>query len=84
MNKKPSFGMLVLCLILDLIGMLSYAIPVLGEFLDILWAPIYGLIIQVMFGDGIYTSIAIFEEIFPGLDIIPSATIFWLIRRFSK
>jgi hypothetical protein len=31
---------LILSIVLDVIGMATYLIPVLGEFSDILWAPI--------------------------------------------
>ena len=42
-------AMLILCLFLDLIGMLSYLLPVLGEVVDIVWAPISAVLIYVLF-----------------------------------
>jgi hypothetical protein len=81
MLKNPS---LAACLFLDLIGFSSYLIPGLGEFSDIIWAPISALIFYKMFGGwkgalgGIFNFI---EEIFPGTDFIPSFTLMWVIRK---
>lgn len=78
--RQPS---LLLCIILDLIGCASYSIPILGEFADIVWAPISGLLFFALFGGwrgamgGMFNFI---EEILPGTDIIPSFTIMWLMR----
>ena len=51
MNQEPQTGIvnksdkktkLILSLIFDGIGMLSYIVPVFAESLDIIWAPISG------------------------------------------
>ncbi|RAJ85439.1 hypothetical protein CLV59_102142 [Chitinophaga dinghuensis] len=73
-----------LCVFLDLVGCASYAIPVLGEVSDVVWAPIAAFIFYRMFGGtlGSFGSIFTFiEELFPGTDIIPSFTLAWVIRR---
>ena len=83
MNRsyQPS---LTMCLVMDLLGYLSYAIPVLGELGDIVWAPISALIFFRMFGGwkgafgGLFNFI---EELLPGLDFIPSFTLMWLWQR---
>lgn len=78
--RQPS---ILLCLLFDFIGYASYTIPVLGEFADIIWAPISGLIFFMMFGGwrgavgGVFNFI---EELLPGTDFIPSFTIMWFIR----
>jgi hypothetical protein len=78
--RQPS---LLLCLVLDLIGYASYAVPFLGEFSDLVWAPISGVIFFILFGGwrgamgGIFNFI---EEILPGTDFIPSFTIMWIMR----
>ncbi|WP_276479600.1 hypothetical protein [Paraflavitalea pollutisoli] len=90
MNSNTARPSLILCILLDLIGYASYALPILGEFGDIIWAPISGLIFYRMFGGwrgafgGLFNFI---EEILPGLDFIPSFTIMWVWQRraaFSK
>lgn len=84
MNRQPS---LALCLLMDIIGYLSYTIPVLGEFGDILWAPISAFIFFRMFGGwkgafgGLFNFI---EEILPGLDFIPSFTLMYFFQRSSR
>lgn len=73
------------CVLLDLIGMTSMAIPVVGPLLDIIWAPIAASISYKMFGDkrGRFTSFITFiEEVLPGTDVIPSFTIFWFLFDF--
>ncbi|MBS1509636.1 MAG: hypothetical protein JST86_02250 [Bacteroidetes bacterium] len=84
-NEKQLFlPHIGLCIILDLIGMASYIIPGLGEFTDVVWAPVSGYIFYKLFGGrfGLIGGVLDFlEEILPGTDIIPSFTIAWLIRK---
>lgn len=73
---------LALCILLDAVGMLSFTIPLVGEFSDIIWAPIAAMISYKMFGEkrGRFTAITTFaEEILPLTDIIPSFTIFCIL-----
>ena len=81
LKKQPS---LALCVILDAIGFLSYAIPVVGEFADIVWAPVSGLIFFFLFGSWKGALFNFTEEIMPGLDFIPTFTIAWFLRYFSR
>jgi hypothetical protein len=85
MNKKqPS---LLFCIIMDLVGYATYAVPFLGEFGDILWAPISSVIFMTTFGGwkGALGGIGNFiEEILPGTDFIPSFSIMWFIQNMQK
>lgn len=70
------------CIIMDAIGYLSFAIPGVGEFSDVIWAPISAIIFAKTFGGakGIFGGMFNFiEEIMPGMDIIPSFTIMWFL-----
>lgn len=72
-------------LLMDGIGCLTYFIPVLGEFADILWAPFSAWMFYRMFGGRmgrIGGIINLIEEGLPYLDIIPTFTIAWFLRRF--
>ncbi len=69
-------------MILDLIGYASYIIPTFAEAIDIVWAPLYGVIILVMYQDIIAGIVATGEELLPYVDALPSATIFWFISTF--
>lgn len=80
-SRQPS---LALCIIMDVIGYATYAIPFFGELLDIVWAPLSGIIFFATFGGwrGALGGIGnIVEEILPGTDFIPSFTIMWLIQQ---
>ena len=85
MNKKqPS---LIFCIIMDLIGCASYTLPGLGEFTDIFWAPVSGLIFFIAFGGwrGAFGGVFNFaEELLPGTDFIPTFTIAWVWRYLNN
>lgn len=79
-NQKTS---LLFCIVMDLIGYATYAIPGLAEFADIIWAPISGFIFYKAFGGwkGAFGGLFNFaEELLPGTDFIPSFTIMWIIQ----
>jgi hypothetical protein len=72
---------LMLSILFDLIGCMTYLLPFLGEFLDIAWAPIAGFILARMYKGTIGTVGGIFafvEELMPGLDFIPTFTLTWI------
>lgn len=73
-----------LCILLDLIGMLSYVVPSVGELMDVVWAPISAFLFSVLFGGGKGTIIAFLEEILPFTDAIPTFTITYFIRKYNS
>ena len=83
--KKKFLPNIYLCLLLDLMGMVSYLLPVIGETEDVLWAPLSAVIFYFLFGKkkfGLLGGVFSFlEEISPGFDFIPTFTIAWLIRK---
>ena len=84
MNKQQTS--LLFCLVMDAVGYASYALPFLGEFADIIWAPVSALIFFRTFGGwkGAFGSVFNFaEELLPGLDFIPSFTIMWAWKHFA-
>lgn len=81
MKKLPSIWF---CLAMDAIGMLTFSVPVLGEFADVVWAPLSALIFFFTFGGkkGALGALLNFaEEALPFLDFIPSFTIAWFLFR---
>ena len=78
MNK---YRKLFLGILFDAIGYLSYLFPGVGEFMDIVWAPLSGWLMTRMYRGkagkvaGVVTFI---EEALPGVDFIPSFTLMWL------
>ena len=84
MKKQPS---LIFCILMDLIGYATYAVPLLGEIGDVFWAPISSVIFMTTFGGwrGALGGIGNFiEEILPGTDFIPSFTLMWFIHTMKK
>ncbi|RKS98627.1 hypothetical protein [Flavobacterium sp. 123] len=75
-NKK-----LILGIAFDCIGMLSFTIPGIGEFSDVIWAPLAGFLMTWMY-KGTLGKVAggftFLEEILPFSDFIPSFTITWI------
>ncbi|MCF3110085.1 hypothetical protein LL912_14985 [Niabella sp. CC-SYL272] len=78
-KKSPS---LLFCILMDIIGCLSFTIPGIGEFADVIWAPVSAIILAKAFGGtrGMFGGVFNFiEEALPGTDIIPTFTIMWLL-----
>ena len=79
--KDDKYKLLQRGIIYDLVGMISLVVPVIGPFLDLLWAPIAAKLMRNMYkgNEGkIATFIVFLEEIFPVTDIIPSFTLMLL------
>ena len=79
--KKLKNNLLIKGIVYDAIGMSTYAIPVVGPFLDILWAPYAAKKMGEMYPGkkGKIASVIVFiEEILPGTDILPTFTLMWL------
>jgi len=84
-KKDNMMSKLIIGLILDGIGMISFSIPLLGEFSDVIWAPIAAIIMTRMYKGrvGKVASVLTFiEEIIPFTDIIPSFTLTWIYTYF--
>ncbi len=78
MNK---YKKLALGILFDAIGMMSYILPGIGEFIDILWAPLSAWIMTKLYkgkSGKVAAVINFVEEALPGFDIIPTFTLMWL------
>ena len=87
MKNKPNYKKLAISILLDLIGMLSFVIPFVGEFGDVVWAPLSGWIMTRMYTGTtgkIAGAVTFIEEILPGVDIIPSFTLMWIYASFIE
>ena len=87
MKNKPNYKKLAISTSLDLIGMLSFVIPFVGEFGDVVWAPLSGWIMTRMYKGTtgkIAGAVTFIEEILPGVDIIPSFTLMWIYASFIE
>lgn len=88
MNKtQKAIPALPLCILLDFIGYASFSIPVLGEFTDLVWAPVSAVIFYRLFGGkmGVFGGgLSFLEELLPFTDFIPTFTLAWAFRYFGK
>ena len=78
---------LVLGLLFDGIGMLSFTVPFIGEFSDVIWAPLAGFLMTWMYKGKVGKVAGVFaflEEIIPFTDVIPSFTLTWIYNYWIK
>ncbi|MDR6843563.1 hypothetical protein [Flavobacterium granuli] len=81
-NRKLFLGILF-----DAIGLLSFTIPGIGEFGDVVWAPLAGFLMTKMYEGrvgkvaGVLTFV---EEILPFADVVPSFTLTWIYTYWIK
>jgi len=77
MNK---YKKLALGILLDALGLVSYIIPGIAEFSDILWAPLSAWLMTKLYKgkSGKVAAVVNFvEEALPGFDVIPTFTLMW-------
>jgi len=70
---------------MDLFGYASFSIPLIGEFSDVIWAPLSAYMFMRTFGGrfGAIGSVLTFlEEALPFTDIIPSFTISYFLKKY--
>lgn len=78
-------GKLILSIIFDFVGMLSYIIPGIAETTDLIWAPISGMLLVAMYKGTtgkVAGAIGALEELIPFTDIIPTFTITWFYENY--
>lgn|SRR5690554_2454892 len=81
------YSLLFAGILFDLIGMLSFTIPLIGEFTDVVWAPIAAVLLKTLYKGKVGTIgsiIAFVEEALPGLDFIPTFTLTWVYTYLIK
>lgn len=86
-KKDSKTRHLLLGLLFDALGMVSFTIPYVGEFADVVWAPVSAWLMIKMYkgrSGQVAGAISFIEEIIPGLDFIPSFTLMWLYTYLFK
>ncbi|MBT8244143.1 MAG: hypothetical protein HKP48_09585 [Winogradskyella sp.] len=84
MNK---YLKLLLSLLLDAMGYVSFVILGIGEFSDIVWAPLSGFIMTKLYKGKqgrIAGVISFVEEAFPFSDVVPTFTLMWIYTYLLK
>ena len=86
MSKKYKY--LLLSILFDGIGMLSFILPGIGELFDIIWAPISAYAISKMYKGNIGkigAVISFIEEAgILGSDFIPTFSLLWIYKYVIK
>ncbi len=80
-NENHKQRNLFLGILFDLIGMLSFTVPFIGEFSDVVWAPVSALLMAYMYKGTIGKIggiLEFIEEALPFTDFIPSFTLTWI------
>jgi len=85
---KKKYKLLFLSILFDGIGMLSFVIPGVGEFSDVIWAPTSVYLIYKMYkgAEGKVAGVVSFIEelgVF-GTDLIPTFTLTWIYTYLLK
>ncbi|KAG7396663.1 hypothetical protein PHYBOEH_001947 [Phytophthora boehmeriae] len=77
---------LVASLIIDFLGTANFAVPVVGELADLLWAPVSAKMVNTLYSESSPQAkyVAFVEEVLPFTDFIPTATLAWLKENFSS
>ena len=71
---------LILCVVIDVIGDASFALPGVGEVEDVAWAPISAFILSNLFGSNAIAGLDFVKEILPGADFVPVAVMAWILK----
>mmetsp|Transcript_367 Transcript_367/g.1236 ORF Transcript_367/g.1236 Transcript_367/m.1236 type:complete len:123 (-) Transcript_367:1237-1605(-) len=77
LRNLPPAVKFVISVIVDVVGVITYLLPFIGEVLDAPWAPVSAAIIYALYGNTFFAVVGFCEEIFPGTDFIPTACIAW-------
>jgi hypothetical protein len=79
--KGHKWQSLFIGILMDAGGLVTFLIPVLGEWLDVIWAPFSAFVMSKMYAKthGNWSSwLAFAEEALPWADFVPSFTLMWL------
>ena len=71
------------CIIIDVIGTSSELLPFIGEVTDVVYAPVAALALRSLFqGSNVVFALEFLEEFLPFTDILPLATICWIVQTY--
>jgi hypothetical protein len=78
---------LLLGILFDAIGFVSFFVPGIGEFSDVIWAPISAWLMTKLYKGktGKIAAVVTFvEEALPVVDVIPTFTLMWVYTYLIK
>ena len=86
-KDKTKYRKLYASIFFDVIGLLSYLVPALGESIDFVWAPLSSYLLYKMYRgmEGKIGSVVNFvEEALPFTDVLPTFTLTWIYKYLIK
>lgn len=78
---------LLLGIVFDAVGFVSFFVPGIGEFSDVIWAPISAWLMTKLYKGKtgkIAAVITFIEEALPVVDVIPTFTLMWVYTYLIK
>jgi len=87
LDNTNKYNKLVIGLVFDALGYVTFLLPGIGEFGDVFWAPASAYIMTKLYKGKkgkIAAAVSFIEEVMPGLDIIPTFTLMWLYTYVFK
>jgi len=83
-KRKPSIILampkLAVCVVLDALGNATYFVPGVGELGDAVFAPASAVMMKMLFERNGIAALNGAEEVLPGTDVMPTATIAWTLQ----
>ncbi|ANW96359.1 hypothetical protein AXE80_08745 [Wenyingzhuangia fucanilytica] len=79
---KSKYIKLLGSILLDVVGVIPFFFPGLGEMVDVVWAPLSAYLIIKIYNNKVskYTAVIGFiEEALPFTDFVPTFTITWVL-----
>jgi hypothetical protein len=79
--NREKYIKLALSLVMDLLGMASFAVPGVFGMLDLFWGPVSGIVTFMMYGSttgAVGGFINAVEEMLPVSDFLPTVTLVWI------
>ena len=73
---------LLICMVLDVLGNLSFVLPGMGESMDSVYAPFQAYMLKKLFKSNAIALIGLVEEGLPFTDCIPTASVAWMLETF--
>lgn len=80
MISQSAWIKLIFCVMIDLGSDASFLLPGIGELEDLAWAPASAYMLKLLFDSNAVSSLEFAKEILPGTDVLPLATIAWVLQ----
>jgi hypothetical protein len=87
LNNINKYKKLLLSILFDGLGYVSFIIPGFGEYTDVIWAPVSAWLMTKLYKGKtgkVAAVVSFIEEALPFVDVIPTFTLMWLYTYVFK